>query len=92
MPGRWRAPRDGRTGWVGGLRANGGTGPAGPGRLAWGLRRACLEAGVRIFEGTPVVSLTPPGAGMTLTTPYGSADRRDMWLRLLDRLGLGFDS
>ncbi len=28
-----------------------------PARLAWGLRRACLELGVRIFERTPVARL-----------------------------------
>ncbi len=29
-----------------------------PARLAWGLRRACLEAGVRLFERTPIDSIT----------------------------------
>ena len=46
-----------------------------PGRLAWGLRRACLEAGVRIYEHTPAGSLARAGgggAGLELTTPYGS--------------------
>lgn len=46
-----------------------------PGRLAWGLRRACLEAGVRIYENTPAGSLARAGgggAGLELTTPYGS--------------------
>ncbi len=45
-----------------------------PARLAWGLRRACLDAGVRIHEHTPVQGITdspPAGAGVTLATPYG---------------------
>ena len=42
-----------------------------PGRLAWGLRRACLEAGVRIYEHTPVRSVSDAGAGLDLVTPYG---------------------
>ena len=51
-----------------------------PARLAWGLRQACLEAGVRICEGTPVRSLAQQGGAsgaLTLTTPGGSvrADR-----------------
>ena len=33
--------------FVGGLRYAGGNALVEPGRLAWGLRRACLEAGVR---------------------------------------------
>jgi len=50
-----------------------------PARLAWGLRRACLDAGVRIYEHTPVDSVTEaasPAAGLTLITPAGevSAD------------------
>jgi glycine/D-amino acid oxidase-like deaminating enzyme len=58
--------------FVGGLRYTGGNALVEPGRLAWGLRRACLEAGVRIYENTPVRSLADAGAGMALTTPYGS--------------------
>ena len=58
--------------FVGGVRYTGGNAMVEPGRLAWGLRRACLEAGVRIYENTPVRSLADPGAGLLLTTPYGS--------------------
>ena len=44
-----------------------------PAALAWGLRRACLEAGVRIYEGTPVRAVSEAGpAGLRLTTPAGS--------------------
>jgi glycine/D-amino acid oxidase-like deaminating enzyme len=60
--------------FVGGLRTAGGNALVEPGRLAWGLRRACVEAGVRIHEHTPVRSLTSAaagGAGLELATPYG---------------------
>jgi glycine/D-amino acid oxidase-like deaminating enzyme len=57
--------------FIGGLRHTGGNALLEPGRLAWGLRRACLEAGVRIHEHTPVQSLTSAGAGLELATPYG---------------------
>jgi glycine/D-amino acid oxidase-like deaminating enzyme len=40
-----------------------------PARLAWGLRRACLETGVRLFEGTPVVDLEEDGGRVRLRTP-----------------------
>ncbi len=45
-----------------------------PVRLAWGLRQACLDAGVRIYEHAPVRSVTDAGsssAALTLTTPDG---------------------
>jgi glycine/D-amino acid oxidase-like deaminating enzyme len=64
--------------WTGGLRYTTGNAMVEPGRLAWGLRRACLDAGVRIYEHTPAVSLTrdrsggPSVAGVRLRTPYGS--------------------
>jgi glycine/D-amino acid oxidase-like deaminating enzyme len=58
--------------FLGGLRDTGGNALVEPGRLAWGLRRACLEAGVRIYEQTPVRSISPSGAGLTLATPYGA--------------------
>jgi glycine/D-amino acid oxidase-like deaminating enzyme len=44
-----------------------------PARLAWGLRRACLEAGVRIFEHSPVTGLSGEGrAGLRLLTRQGT--------------------
>ena len=57
--------------FLGGLRYATGNALVEPGRLAWGLRRACLEADVRIYEQTPVRSITPDGAGLSLATPYG---------------------
>jgi glycine/D-amino acid oxidase-like deaminating enzyme len=58
--------------FAGGIRYAGGTAMVEPGRLAWGLRRACLEAGVRIYEHTPACSLADAGPALVLTTPYGS--------------------
>jgi glycine/D-amino acid oxidase-like deaminating enzyme len=46
-----------------------------PARLAWGLRRACLEAGVRMYEESPVlgVSAEPgPAGGLELRTAAGT--------------------
>ena len=57
---------------VGGLKITTGNALVEPGRLAWGLRRACLDAGVRIHEQTPVGSIAPDGTGLRLTAPYGS--------------------
>ena len=60
--------------WAGGLRYTTGNAMVEPGRLAWGLRRACLQAGVRIYERTPATSLSAAatGAGLRVRTPYGS--------------------
>jgi glycine/D-amino acid oxidase-like deaminating enzyme len=60
--------------WRGGLKFTTGNALVEPGRLAWGLRQACLDAGVRIYEHTPVTALTADaGRGaVTLATPYGS--------------------
>jgi glycine/D-amino acid oxidase-like deaminating enzyme len=53
-----------------------------PARLAWGLRRACLEAGVRICENTPVRAIEDTGGGgLRLVTPRGRVDA--------DRVALG---
>ena len=43
-----------------------------PARLAWGLRAACLQLGVRIYEGTPVESIGREAAGLALRTPNGT--------------------
>jgi glycine/D-amino acid oxidase-like deaminating enzyme len=60
--------------WAGGLKYTTGNALVEPGRLAWGLRRACLDAGVRIYENTQATSLSAAsgGAGMRVRTPYGS--------------------
>lgn len=57
--------------FVGGLKYTTGNAMVEPGRLAWGLRRACLDAGVRIYEETPVRSISSSGVGLALKTPYG---------------------
>ena len=62
--------------WRGALKYTTGNALLEPGRLAWGLRRACLDAGVRIYEYTPVTALSRDSGtgkpGMLLKTPYGS--------------------
>jgi len=42
-----------------------------PAKLAWGLKQACLDLGVRIFEHTPATDLADNGSGMAVRTPYG---------------------
>lgn len=42
-----------------------------PTRLAWGLRRACLDLGVRVHEHSPATSLAGDGPGVRVDTPYG---------------------
>jgi glycine/D-amino acid oxidase-like deaminating enzyme len=66
-------------GYVGGLWDTQGCATVDPARLAWGLRRACLEAGVRIYEDTPVRTLTDesgPAGSLVLVTPDGRVSAR----------------
>ena len=59
--------------YLGGLWHAGSCAILDPARLAWGLRRACLESGVRIYERTPVRAISRAGsAGLRLATPHGS--------------------
>ncbi len=59
--------------YLGGLWDSGGCATLDPARLAWGLRQACLAAGVRIYEDTLVQSLatTTPAGALTLRAPGG---------------------
>ncbi len=59
-------------GYLGGLWDRDGCALVDPARLAWGLRRACLDAGVRICERSPVTAVHREGPGLRLTTPHGS--------------------
>jgi glycine/D-amino acid oxidase-like deaminating enzyme len=58
--------------YVGGLWDRYGCAMVDPARLAWGLRQACLDAGVRIHEHSPVTRLSRADGGLRLTTPHGS--------------------
>lgn len=42
-----------------------------PARLAWGLRRACLALGVRLFEHTCVRDIRQQGSRLVIKTDYG---------------------
>lgn len=69
--------------YLGGLWDRHGCAIVDPARLAWGLRRACLEAGVRIFEQTPVRAIADepgPGGRLELRTPAGSVQARQVAL------------
>jgi len=59
--------------FLGGLWDAGGCALVDPARLAWGLRRACLDAGVRIYEHAPVTAVRDEGrAGLRVHTARGS--------------------
>jgi glycine/D-amino acid oxidase-like deaminating enzyme len=45
-----------------------------PARLVWGLRRACLDLGVRLYENSPVERITAATPGLRLHTWRGRMD------------------
>ncbi len=47
-----------------------------PARLAWGLRRAALGLGVRVYEQTPVSRVVPDGGRVALICPRGKLRAR----------------
>ncbi|MFH9474769.1 NAD(P)/FAD-dependent oxidoreductase [Streptomyces anulatus] len=57
--------------FLGGLWDRRGVAMLHPAKLAWGLKRACLESGVRIHEHTRGLDLVRSGSGMAVRTPYG---------------------
>jgi len=42
-----------------------------PAQLAWGLRKACLDLGVHLYENTPVTKLVEEKNQVIAQTPYG---------------------
>ncbi len=62
--------------FLAGLHDRGGVAMLHPAKLAWGLKRACLGLGVRVYEHTPALNLEAYGAGMAVRTPYGSIRAR----------------
>ncbi len=65
-----------------------------PARLAWGLKKACLGLGVRVFESTPVTAMEERRETVLLKTPRGQVGARKVALAtnafppLLKRLSL----
>ncbi|MEU5834990.1 FAD-dependent oxidoreductase [Streptomyces diacarni] len=51
-----------------------------PARMAWGLKRACEQAGVRVYEHTPATRLETRGAEVAAATPYGRVRARHVAL------------
>ncbi|ATL30845.1 NAD(P)/FAD-dependent oxidoreductase [Streptomyces formicae] len=66
--------------FLGGLWDRDGVAMLHPAKLAWGLKRACLEKGVRVYEHTPALQLAPAGGGMAVRTPYGRVFARQVAL------------
>lgn len=62
--------------YLGGLLDAQATALVEPAGLAWGLRRACIELGVRIHELTPVTEIRRDGPGVRVTTAGGSVHSR----------------
>jgi glycine/D-amino acid oxidase-like deaminating enzyme len=57
--------------YLGGLWDRTGCAMLDPARLVWGLRRACLDLGGRLYENTPIQRITATGAGLRLHTRRG---------------------
>ncbi|WP_127355489.1 NAD(P)/FAD-dependent oxidoreductase [Actinacidiphila soli] len=57
--------------FAGGLHDRHGVAMIHPAKLAWGLKRAAADLGVRIHEHTPATALSGNGGGMAVRTPYG---------------------
>jgi glycine/D-amino acid oxidase-like deaminating enzyme len=78
--------------YLGGVWDRSGCAMVDPARLVWGLRRACLDLGVRLYENTPVERISAAGGGLRLHTGRGRVDAAHVALatgahgRLLRRL------
>jgi glycine/D-amino acid oxidase-like deaminating enzyme len=60
----------------GGLQVHDRTAVVNPAKLAWGLRRACLDAGVRLHEDSAVTRISAEAERIKLTTASGSVAAR----------------
>ncbi len=56
----------------GGLWSKKRSGTVHPAKLAWGLKKAVMDLGVRIYEHSPLVSSTHLKPGVLVTTPNGT--------------------
>ncbi|ORT56173.1 FAD-dependent oxidoreductase [Streptomyces sp. CB03238] len=66
--------------FLGGLWDRRGVAMLHPAKLAWGLKQACVDLGVRVYENTRGLELARAGAGMAVRTPYGRVFARQVAL------------
>jgi glycine/D-amino acid oxidase-like deaminating enzyme len=66
--------------YVAGLWDRAGTAMVEPARLAWGLRQAVLDAGVRVYEGTEATALERRAGALHVRTPQGEVRARQVLL------------
>ena len=66
--------------YLGGLWIKDATALVHPGKLGDGLRRAAVNAGVRVFEHSPVHGLGVEGAGVRVSAPAGAVRARRVLL------------
>ena len=66
--------------YVGGLWERDGTAMVEPARLAWGLRQALLDLGVRVYEGTEATGLEAHAGAVHVRTPDGEVRARSVVL------------
>ncbi|MER6503723.1 FAD-dependent oxidoreductase [Streptomyces sp. NPDC001455] len=66
--------------FLGGLWDRRGVAMLHPAKLAWGLKRACLGLGVRLYENTPGLQLAGAAGGMTVRTRHGRVFARHVAL------------
>jgi glycine/D-amino acid oxidase-like deaminating enzyme len=66
--------------YVAGLWDRAGTALVEPARLAWGLRQAALDAGVRIYEGSAVTAIEEHRGAIHLRTEHGEVRARHVVL------------
>lgn len=60
--------------YIGAMHEKDGTAIVDPALLAFGLRRAAIELGVRVHEHTPATALTEESGRMVVSTPYGRVE------------------
>jgi len=62
--------------YLGGLFNPMGVAMVNPAQLTWGLRNACLDLGVRLYERTPVSRIDDENKVIKVSTPYGKVNAK----------------
>jgi glycine/D-amino acid oxidase-like deaminating enzyme len=62
--------------YLGGLYNQAGVAMVNPAQLAWGLRNACINLGVRLYERTPVQVLEEDEKHVCVRAPFGSVNAK----------------